>query len=136
MDYAFRSALHGFNRGDVVTYLQNMTEAHKGALLDARRRRPGQGGGVPPPGGAGRAEGQLTAQPSAEPETPDLQRQELEAYRRREAAERTAAAKAEKIEAEALSRPRPWNGRPPGRRRQGGRPLRGAGLLRRPAGGQ
>ena len=36
MEYQFRSALNGFNRSDVVVYLQNLTEAHRGALLDAQ----------------------------------------------------------------------------------------------------
>ena len=36
MQHQFRTALNGFNRSDVVTYLQNMMEAHKSAMLNAQ----------------------------------------------------------------------------------------------------
>lgn len=109
MDYQFRSALNGFNRSDVVVYLQNLTEAHKSALLAAQTE-------------ASRAAeerdrlrtenrsllAKLDARPAdaapEKPEEPPLPQKELEAYRRAEAAERSAAAKAADIEAGARAR--------------------------------
>lgn len=108
MDYQFRSALNGFNRSDVVVYLQNLTEAHKGALLNAQT----EANRATEEAARLRDENRmlhmqlaefLTAQQEPAPSEPapeaaSLQQQELEAYRRAEAAERTALEKAAAIE--------------------------------------
>lgn|GEM_PF-5805249 len=114
MEYQFRSSLNGFNRNDVVVYLQNLTEAHKSALLSAQT----EASQATEEAARLRNENRLlhmqvadllaqqkTAEPEApaEPE-PSLEREELAAYRRAEAAERSAAAKAAAIEQEAAAR--------------------------------
>lgn len=117
MDYQFRSALNGFNRSDVVVYLQNLTEAHKGALLDAQA----EASRATEEAARLRDENRMLhmqlaellarqreakpAEPAPEePEAPTLQQQELEAYRRAEAVERTAAEKAAAVEQAAAER--------------------------------
>lgn len=104
MDYQFRNALNGFHRGDVVAYLQNLTEQHKAELLKQqaelqRLREENQ---------QLKEAGEATQQPPIQaPETPvvaespALPQQELEAYRRAEAAERNAAARAAQLEQDA-----------------------------------
>lgn len=112
MDYQFRSALNGFNRSDVIAYLQNLKESHKAALLDAQAV-------------ADHAEeeaarlrdenrmlhkqlAELLGKQDAEPAEPlseksslSLREEELEAYRRAEAMERNATLKAANIEQQA-----------------------------------
>ena len=114
MDYQFRSALNGFNRSDVVVYLQNLTEAHKGALLNAQTEASRATEEAARLRDENRmlhmqlaellAEQQDAAQSEPAEEAPALQQQELEAYRRAEAAERTAQEKAAAVEQAAAER--------------------------------
>ena len=108
MDYQFRTALNGFNRSDVVTYLQSLKESHKKEQLDAQseisRLREenrmlhmqlaellGQQRTVPAP----------APEPKQEAPAASIREEELEAYRRAEAMERNATLKAANIEEQA-----------------------------------
>ena len=109
MEMQFRAALNCFNRSDVITFLQNMTEKHKAALLDAQAKASTAGEEATRlrvENEALRARlTELQSQPKQEaPVEPSLQQQELEAYRRaiameKEAAEKLAAAEAASAEA-------------------------------------
>ena len=89
--YHFRTALQGFNRQDVIHFLQELTQRHESELCrlrDENRRLREQLAAQPAP--------QPAAVP-AEPVSPapqSLAQQELEAYRRAESAERAARERA------------------------------------------
>ena len=99
MEYQFRSALNGFHRGDVVAYLQNLMESHRTACLALQTE-------------LDRTKAELDtlqercrkAEANGQSEPEPLQQQELEAYRRAEAAERTAQARIAALEHAAQER--------------------------------
>ena len=99
MEYQFRSALNGFHRGDVVAYLQNLMESHRTACLALQTE-------------LDRTTAELDtlqercrkAEANGQSEPEPLQQQELEAYRRAEAAERTAQARIAALEHAAQER--------------------------------
>jgi len=114
MDFQFRSALNGFNRSDVVAFLQNMTEKHKAALLEAQAKASTAGEEIArmrTENEALRAQLAELKAKEEEPKEPSMQQKELEAYRRatemeKRAAEKLQAAtdKLEAAEAEAAEK--------------------------------
>ncbi|MEA4966295.1 MAG: hypothetical protein VB055_10780 [Oscillospiraceae bacterium] len=128
MDYQFRSALNGFHRGDVVACLQNQAEQHRSELLkqqtelqrlreenaqlkensdrlqaenDQLQAAREQLQAVPNRVGA---ETSAPSEPSPQVSAMPMQQQELDAYRRAEAAERVASQRAAQLEHEAAER--------------------------------
>ncbi len=97
--YSFRSAIHGFHRGDVIAFLEKLSASHEAALrqrdeqirvlredlADAQEKLNARAAGPAPDPG------------EPLPTSDD----ELEAYRRAERCEREAKARAEKLCADA-----------------------------------
>lgn len=103
MDYQFRSALNGFNRSDVVVYLQNMTERYKSMLLDVQTKANAaaeEAEGLRKENEALRAKLDELQQDDnlKAPVAPAMQQEELEAYRRAAAKEQEAADKLAEVE--------------------------------------
>ena len=106
LDRNFRAALNGFNRSDVVNYIEECSIQHERALrqlrdenarlradleaLQAEKEAAAAAQPEPLPEPAGEAE----PEPSAAPAAPASSELELAAYRRAEAAERSARSRA------------------------------------------
>ena len=103
----FRSAFHGFNRQDVVEYIEYLNNQHtaKVAQLNTRlqnaKSTPTDTQLQEQLAAAHARIAELEAQLAAQGQTADCSQQELEAYRRAEKAERQAYARANQIQAQA-----------------------------------
>ena len=103
----FRSAFHGFNREDVVAYIEFLTNQYnsKIAQLNTQLQNAKSTGSDPELqaqlDAANARIAELEAQLAAKGQTADCSQQELEAYRRAEAAERQANVRAGQIYTQA-----------------------------------
>lgn len=113
----FRSALNGFNREDVVQFIQSLTARHDRELADLKEEKKRLQAALDKSGGEADAlrqriaelEGQLAeantaleeaTAPQPEPEKPDWNAQELAAYRRAEEVERQSRERAKQLHRE------------------------------------
>ena len=113
----FRSALNGFNREDVVQFIQSLTARHDRELADLKEEKKRLQAALDKSGGEVDAlrqriaelEGQLAeantaleeaTAPQPEPEKPDWNAQELAAYRRAEEVERQSRERAKQLHRE------------------------------------
>ena len=107
----FRSALNGFNRNDVVTYIEYLNNKHRSEITQlqnqlAAAKRGGDTKALEEENAALKQQirelqAQLAAKPAAVPAGPSCTEQELEAYRRAERAERMAVERARQISQQA-----------------------------------
>lgn len=113
METKFRNALNGFNKSDVVTYLQNLSEINRNEVLalknelrqalEANERLRRENTSLSLESAKARDQIQsLTRQ--IEESSAEMSNRELEFYRRAEAAERIASEKAAAIQAESEER--------------------------------
>jgi len=108
--YSFRSALHGFHRGDVVSYLSTISAAHARELEELRealRLAKEENSRLCQEAPNNADEKKETSVPQAaavqESQQASLQAQELEAYRRAERYEREAHVRADRLYADACA---------------------------------
>ncbi len=104
--YSFRSALHGFHRGDVVSYLSTISAAHARELEELRealRLAKEENARLCQEGINNEDEKKETPVPQADAVQTSLQAQELEAYRRAERYEREAHVRADQLYADACA---------------------------------